>query len=147
MARGSCILHSVREEVVEMSTFADGGQSVAAATAATEALTGSSTVVAATNGGKGELAEDGYPKDMEIPVRYVKGMEGDMVEARRRWIATLKVNVLSRCLRSSQSRRSLSAQSACRCTDGPLSVEEGKAGAIQQLCSKRPHVCCICDSL
>lgn len=49
-------------------------------------------VAATTNGATtGELAEDGYPKDMEIPVRYVKGMEGDMVEARRRWIATLKV--------------------------------------------------------
>lgn len=36
------------------------------------------------------LAEDGYPLVMEIPNRYIKGMEGDKVEARRRWIATLK---------------------------------------------------------
>lgn len=38
------------------------------------------------------LAEDGYPLVMEIPNRYIKGMEGDRVEARRRWIATLKVS-------------------------------------------------------
>lgn len=40
------------------------------------------------------LAEDGYPLVMEIPNRYIKGMEGDRVEARRRWIATLKVSRL-----------------------------------------------------
>lgn len=73
-----------------MSTFADApkvpaGPSLRGSTAAVpEAVT--------KNGGSTpELAEDGYPKDMEIPIRYVKGMEGDMVEARRRWIATLKV--------------------------------------------------------
>lgn len=81
-----------------MSALADAPQ-VAGTAAAAGSLRGSSTgggepVVAATNGGSvpaTELAEDGYPKDMEIPVRYVKGMEGDVVEARRRWIATLKV--------------------------------------------------------
>lgn len=78
--------HYRREhEVAEMSTFADAPKG-AATTSATGSLRGSST-----NGGTAELAEDGYPKDMEIPIRYVKGMEGDMVEARRRWIATLQV--------------------------------------------------------
>ncbi len=78
-----------------MSTFADAPQVAAApgslrgSTAAPEAVTAEVT----KNGGTPELAEDGYPKDMEIPIRYVKGMEGDMVEARRRWIATLKVRV------------------------------------------------------
>lgn len=46
------------------------------------------------------LAEDGYPLVMEIPNRYIKGMEGDKVEARRRWIATLKVSRLRCCLAS-----------------------------------------------
>lgn len=77
-----------------MSTFADA-QNVAAAGSLRGSTAETPAVVAATaattNGGTGELAEDGYPKDMEIPIRYVKGMEGDMVEARRRWIATLQV--------------------------------------------------------
>lgn len=73
-----------------MSTFADA-QNVAAGSL--RGSTGAPPVVAATNGGTGELAEDGYPRDMEIPVRYVKGMEGDVVEARRRWIATLQVRL------------------------------------------------------
>eukprot|EP00903_Cladosiphon_okamuranus_P009988 g9474.t1 len=80
-----------------MSTFADA-QSVATGStaAAGSGLRGAAgagappAVAAATNGNTGELAEDGYPKDMEIPIRYVKGMEGDVVEARRRWIATLQ---------------------------------------------------------
>eukprot|EP00752_Nemacystus_decipiens_P005681 g5141.t1 len=77
-----------------MSTFAEAQNGTA--TTSTGSLRGSTgepaTVAAATanGGGAGELAEDGYPKNMEIPVRYVKGMEGDMVEARRRWIATLQ---------------------------------------------------------
>lgn len=37
----------------------------------------------------GNLA-DGYPADLEIPIRYIKGMGGDMQEARRRWIESLK---------------------------------------------------------
>jgi hypothetical protein len=38
--------------------------------------------------------EDGYPADLQLPIRYVKGMGGDLVEARRRWIDTLKVGAL-----------------------------------------------------
>eukprot|EP01084_Bolivina_argentea_P244389 409405_1 len=38
----------------------------------------------------GEMLDDGYPKDLEIPIRYIKGMEGDEEEARRRWITTLE---------------------------------------------------------
>lgn len=81
-----------------MSTFADA-QNVAATTStgSLRGSTGAPAVAATTaNGATGELAEDGYPKDMEIPVRYVKGMEGDVVEARRRWIATLQVCPLAR---------------------------------------------------
>lgn len=87
-----------------MSTFADAPelttttqQATTTTTTTTGSLRGSTpeaVATAATNGsssGSSELAEDGYPKDMEIPIRYVKGMEGDVVEARRRWIATLKV--------------------------------------------------------
>ncbi|CAN0183935.1 unnamed protein product [Ectocarpus sp. 12 AP-2014] len=87
-----------------MSTFAGAPEVTTttqqqATTATAASLRGSTpeaVVTAATNGSSSssattsELAEDGYPKDMEIPIRYVKGMEGDVVEARRRWIATLK---------------------------------------------------------
>lgn len=70
-----------------MSTFvATGG---AAAVEAMPASTASANKVV-----NGDLADDGYPVDMDIPIRYVKGMEGDLVEARRRWIATLKVSHL-----------------------------------------------------
>lgn len=84
-----------------MSTFADA-QNVAATTStgSLRGSTGAPAVAATANGATGELAEDGYPKDMEIPVRYVKGMEGDVVEARRRWIATLQVCPLARLLPS-----------------------------------------------
>lgn len=89
-----------------MSTFADAPEVTTttqqATTTTAASLRGSTpeaVVTAATNGSSNssssattsELAEDGYPKDMEIPIRYVKGMEGDLVEARRRWIATLEV--------------------------------------------------------
>ncbi|CAM9583946.1 unnamed protein product [Discosporangium mesarthrocarpum] len=36
------------------------------------------------------LAPDGYPENLDIHIRYIKGMGGDMVEARRRWIESLK---------------------------------------------------------
>jgi hypothetical protein len=42
------------------------------------------------------VLEDGYPADLQLPIRYVKGMGGDLVEARRRWIDTLKVGALSK---------------------------------------------------
>lgn len=59
--------------------------------AATNVMTSQSELPAAGNGEvRGEVAEDGYPQDLDIPVRYVKGMGGDMVEARRRWIASLE---------------------------------------------------------
>lgn len=86
-----------------MSSFADGeetafkpdmvvGAEHAAADAPADVLTSHSELPAAGNGKAGvELAEDGYPKDLDIPVRYVKGMGGDMVEARRRWIVSLEV--------------------------------------------------------
>lgn len=80
-----------------MSTFADAPElttTTVATPTATPSLRASATAapsVVANGTGASELAEDGYPKDLEIPIRYVKGMEGDMVEARRRWIATLKV--------------------------------------------------------
>mmetsp|Transcript_3110 Transcript_3110/g.4769 ORF Transcript_3110/g.4769 Transcript_3110/m.4769 type:complete len:271 (-) Transcript_3110:68-880(-) len=37
-----------------------------------------------------EILEDGYPANLEIPIRYIKGMDYDMTEARRRWIESLK---------------------------------------------------------
>ena len=64
-----------------MSTFVDCNNPQAEVSAATAAEPASTA-----------LAEDGYPLVMEIPNRYIKGMEGDRVEARRRWIATLKVS-------------------------------------------------------
>lgn len=91
-----------------MSTFADASDGVAAAnkpnststpaaaesnaTASQPTKAGSESELPAANGTGGVL-EDGYPADLEIPVRYVKGMDGDMVEARRRWIESLKVRV------------------------------------------------------
>lgn len=63
-----------------MSTFVDCNNPLADVSAA-----------AATTPAGEALADDGYPAVMEIPNRYIKGMEGDKVEARRRWIATLKV--------------------------------------------------------
>lgn len=93
-----------------MSTFADASDGVAAAnkpditstetavpaesnaTASHPAEVGGGSKVPAANG-TGAVLEDGYPADLEIPVRYVKGMDGDMVEARRRWIESLKVRV------------------------------------------------------
>lgn len=36
------------------------------------------------------MLDDGYPADLSIPIRYIKGMGGDMAEARRRWVETLK---------------------------------------------------------
>lgn len=82
-----------------MSTFVDAEEPTASVPNATTPSIGStaSTVPAlikteVTNGSTtAALAPDGYPVDMEIPIRYIKGMEGDRVEARRRWIATLKV--------------------------------------------------------
>lgn len=66
--------------------------------AATNVMTSQSELPAAGNGEvRGEVAEDGYPQDLDIPVRYVKGMGGDMVEARRRWIASLEVRADSKC--------------------------------------------------
>eukprot|EP00611_Tribonema_gayanum_P016908 TRINITY_DN29387_c0_g1_i1.p3 TRINITY_DN29387_c0_g1~~TRINITY_DN29387_c0_g1_i1.p3 ORF type:complete len:143 (-),score=30.43 TRINITY_DN29387_c0_g1_i1:1872-2300(-) len=51
----------------------------------------SSASVSATPATNGQpLLDDGYPGDLEIPIRYIKGMEGDMAEARRRWVETLK---------------------------------------------------------
>jgi hypothetical protein len=41
------------------------------------------------------VLDDGYPADLRLPIRYVKGMGGDLAEARRRWIDTLKVGALS----------------------------------------------------
>ena len=78
-----------------MATFVDAGQA-SGAEAAAPGLRGSMTATHVdsnkeSNGNASPILEDGYPKDLEIPIRYVKGMEGDMEEARRRWIATLKV--------------------------------------------------------
>lgn len=87
-----------------MSTFVDDVQHQPAATTkretSTAAPTPSSTSPEANGSGNvGDLAPDGYPKDLDIPVRYVKGMGGDMDEARRRWIDTLKVRRRCPCFR------------------------------------------------
>lgn len=88
-----------------MSTFVDASEASSATgveVTHTPSLRGSSTSTSSAtepnannNNNKvanGDLAADGYPVDMDIPIRYVKGMEGDMVEARRRWITTLEVS-------------------------------------------------------
>lgn len=48
------------------------------------------SVAAPADTGDSTILEDGYPANLEIPIRYIKGMGGDMVEARRRWVESLK---------------------------------------------------------
>ncbi|CAM9691831.1 unnamed protein product [Chrysoparadoxa australica] len=48
------------------------------------------TATAVVGAGKEELLADGYPANLELPIRYIKGMGGDLVEARRRYIESLK---------------------------------------------------------
>lgn len=85
-----------------MATSVEGGSSVASATAAAASLSlqdstpQSEAVTAVKPQTNGDLEPDGYPVDLEIPVRYIKGMEGDKEEARRRWIDTLKVLTCTR---------------------------------------------------
>lgn len=125
-----------------MSTFADAQNVAKSSTGPLRGSTGApATVAPATNGGAGELAEDGYPKDMQIPVRYVKGMEGDVVEARRRWIATLKVPTYfagSSWLLGTTGTQSAIDSILGLDIDRPLSVE---AGAISDVRTHSPWSC------
>lgn len=82
-----------------MSTFVGTTQasSASAGEIAAPARKGSVTATHAESNGVSngsQVLADGYPADLEIPIRYIKGMEYDMAEARRRWIATLEVRML-----------------------------------------------------